>query len=149
MIFPWFSLKKWNSMIFPYLELFFAFFKVFHDISSPWAPCVGKCGSDIYLIKDMLPPTYGLRSWDPNIEPWGTLSPDRADYQIRLILVKILPFRFTISRSAFKYLYSCKAMPLFYHGWRNISLNRLKQNMHLWLLWCYTVLTCGFYNQRR
>ena len=39
MIFPWFSLKKSNSMIFPYLEFFFAFFKVFHDISSPWAPC--------------------------------------------------------------------------------------------------------------
>ena len=39
MIFPWFSLKKWNSMIFPYLEFFFAFFQVFHDISSPWAPC--------------------------------------------------------------------------------------------------------------
>ena len=26
-------------MIFPYLEFFSAFFKVFHDISSPWAPC--------------------------------------------------------------------------------------------------------------
>ena len=26
-------------MIFPYLEFLFAFFKVFHDISSPWAPC--------------------------------------------------------------------------------------------------------------
>ena len=25
-------------MIFPYLEFFFVFFKVFHDISSPWAP---------------------------------------------------------------------------------------------------------------
>ena len=38
MIFPWFLLKKLNSMIFPYLEFLLSFFKVFHDISSPWAP---------------------------------------------------------------------------------------------------------------
>ena len=37
---PWFSRKKWNSVIFPYLEFYFAFFQVFHDICSPWAPCI-------------------------------------------------------------------------------------------------------------